>query len=156
MSFVASYARTMANARQVVMDEGVDFTPRPRRDRVIALSRRWQAAKETRRKTEEAFREAIQRAKQKHGKTRPFGQGHNTSPNTIISMVAAWHEVTVEDIMSRCRTHKVIDARHDAIAAVWLNCRIKGRGYTLPEMGRAFDGRDHSTIIHALEKRGLK
>jgi hypothetical protein len=73
----------------------------------------------------------------------------------LIGMVAAWHGLEVEDILGPRRRHPIIAARHDAIEAIYLNCRRGGRRYSLPEVGRALGNRDHTTILHALKKRGI-
>lgn len=79
-----------------------------------------------------------------------------TPARQIIAQVVAWHPgITVADVMSAIRTRTVVVARYDAIVAVYENCRMDGRRYSLPELGRAFGGRDHTTILHALRKRGI-
>lgn len=79
-----------------------------------------------------------------------------SSVRRIISKVVAWHDgVTIEDVLGKSRQYHIIPARFDAIAAAYLNCRIDGRRYSLPELGRAFGGRDHTTVLYALRQRGI-
>ncbi|MGB3898169.1 MAG: hypothetical protein WA973_06410 [Mesorhizobium sp.] len=162
MSLIVPYANTMAGAQQIVFDEGINIAPRhkTRRERVIELSRQWQIDEQRRQEAhqreQEAFREVIQRAKQKHRVERPHGaEDKGSHASEIIAMVAAWHGVEEQEIYSRSRVVKVIAARHDAIAAVYLNCRINGKRYSQPKLGRVF-GIDPTSIYHALKMRGLK
>jgi hypothetical protein len=75
-------------------------------------------------------------------------------PRAIIEQIAVWHGVGVLDVVGPSRLTAVVVARHDAIAAIYLNCRIVGRFYTTPELGRLFS-RDHTTILHVFDRRGI-
>ncbi len=70
----------------------------------------------------------------------------------IIDCVAAWHGVDRGTIVGRSRRPLHCVARHDAVAAVWTAYP----NLSLAALGRIFDGRDHTTIYHALKMRGLK
>lgn len=154
MSIIVSSARTMAGAKRIVVDEGINIAPCRKRERLIDLSRRWQ--QEQRAKRERAD-QMIRHAVRKHRRTRPHEPGNNGShPSRLIAMVAAWHDMTAGDILGGSRNKRNVAARYDAIAAVWLNCRIDGRRYSLPEVGRAFNGMDHTTVLYALRKVGVK
>ena len=70
----------------------------------------------------------------------------------IIRIVAAHHHLSVNDIVGHYRAQKFVLAR-------------TGRGpshqkanvlLSLPQIGKAFNGRDHTTIIHALKKIAQK
>lgn len=74
----------------------------------------------------------------------------------LIERVATWHLLTVKQITGKSKRDRIIEARYDAIAAVYLNCGLCGRPLTLSEIGRLFGGRNHATIWAALRKRGLK
>lgn len=76
-----------------------------------------------------------------------------TQPRILLEQVAFWHEVTVADLRGPERRFHA--ARFDAIAAVYVNCRIDGRRLSLHEIGRHFGFRDHTTILNALRRRGL-
>lgn len=67
----------------------------------------------------------------------------------LVAQVAAWHGLTPADILGLSRTLAVIEARHDAIAAVCLS--RPDMPYTV--VARVFE-RDHSSIIHAVKRRG--
>lgn len=56
-------------------------------------------------------------------------------------------DVAVKDIICDCRMTFIIPARHAAMA---LSKRLTMYGYA--EIGRRFGGRDHTTIVHAVEK----
>ena len=67
----------------------------------------------------------------------------------ILESVAARHQVTVKEIMSADRTWRVIAARHEAMADV-----VEARpDWSYPKVGRLF-GKDHTTVINALQKLG--
>lgn len=67
----------------------------------------------------------------------------------IIAQVAACHGFTVEDILGPSRKAPIIIARQDAMIEVFLH-RLD---LTLPMIGRIFH-RDHSTVVHAVKRRG--
>ncbi|MDH2313087.1 helix-turn-helix domain-containing protein [Methylobacterium brachiatum] len=67
-------------------------------------------------------------------------------PKRIIMRVAEAFGVTHADIVGESKTARVVQARWAAIAAVreaWPN-------KSLPQLGRCFGGRDHTTIMHAI------
>lgn len=69
----------------------------------------------------------------------------------IINDVAARHGLTYQDIIGASRFKNIVTARMDAIVEVH-----KARPtMSLGQLGKAFH-RDHTTILHALRKRGLK
>ena len=78
-----------------------------------------------------------------------------TRPIDLIQQVACWHGLPVSAVTGPRRTYRVIAARFDAIAAIYVNCRIAGRKLRLKELGRHFGGKNHQTIIQALKKRDL-
>lgn len=82
----------------------------------------------------------------------------------VISRVAAWHDLMPDEIVASTRSRRIVEARMDAIAAVYANCTvgrseddgtITRRPMSLPELGRIFGNRDHTTILHSLRKRGF-
>lgn len=75
-----------------------------------------------------------------------------SSPRQIIERVAAWHDLTYRDILSRDQFGHFIAARFDAIAAVQHNYPKM----SLLKLGAIFNGRDHTTILNALRKRGMR
>ncbi len=78
------------------------------------------------------------------------------SPRTplhhIIDLVARMHGCTFDAVMSRSRRRYHVVARHAAICAA----RQSRPGLSLPSLGKLFGGRDHTTILHAMRKRGFR
>lgn len=66
---------------------------------------------------------------------------------TIKEVVAKAYKVSVLDILSRRRTARVVMPRQIAMYV----CKIK-TCKSLPEIGRAFGGKDHTTVLHAIRK----
>jgi hypothetical protein len=78
--------------------------------------------------------------------------GFEPNPNArsghdIICDVSAETGVTVQQILSPCRAHNVVAARHLAIYRV----ARERPDYSSPHLGRLFH-RDHSTVLHAIRK----
>ncbi|MFB0491249.1 chromosomal replication initiation ATPase DnaA [Methylobacterium sp. OAE515] len=69
-------------------------------------------------------------------------------PRRIIAQVAVAFGLTHADVVGPSRTAPVLRARLAAIAAV----REAHPDWSLPRLGRAFGGRDHTTMLHALRK----
>ncbi|MGQ8367314.1 chromosomal replication initiator protein DnaA [Glaciecola sp. 1036] len=65
----------------------------------------------------------------------------------IIKMVADYYQIKVADILSKKRTRSVARPRQLAMA---LAKEITN--HSLPEIGNAFGGRDHTTVLHAVRK----
>ena len=65
----------------------------------------------------------------------------------IMNVVAEYYKLKVEDLKSKRRTKEVVLPRQ---VAMYL-CR-ELTGLSLPRIGDAFGGRDHSTVLHACEK----
>lgn len=172
MMFLAQAKRTMAGARQVVEDRPIDLRPAHRRQKVIAIANVWNLAKKAEEakqrqaeeqriaaEREEARLVAIQEAREAHERSGPAAsiipdvQG---SARELIGRVAAWHGLTYQDIIGRSRNRAIVEARFDAVAAVYLLRTISGRQFSLPQLGRVFGGRDHTTVLYALRQRGIK
>lgn len=151
--FAVSARRTMAGARPKVSPPN----PTIRRDNVIDMSRRWLAAQEDRRRVEAERRDGI-RARLDAVRARTTVMNiavPETDPRDLIAMVAAWHGVSVKEIMGPGRTVRVVAARLDAIVAVYRNCRCHGDVCSLANLGRMFN-RDHTTILATLQKAGIR
>jgi hypothetical protein len=67
--------------------------------------------------------------------------------NDIQKLVALHFNVRVIDILSKCRTRNVIIPRH---ISMYLCMELTPR--SLPEIGRLFGGRHHTTVLHAVRK----
>lgn len=73
----------------------------------------------------------------------------------LIAEIAEAHGISVADLMSRSRKRSCVAARHEAMVRVFLEITIGGRRLNACEVGRIFR-RDHTTILHALRKAGVK
>lgn len=69
------------------------------------------------------------------------------SVDRIIKCVALHYKVTVTDIKSARRTANVVRPRQ---VAMYLAKTMTLK--SLPEIGRRFGGRDHTTVLHAVRK----
>jgi chromosomal replication initiator protein len=65
----------------------------------------------------------------------------------IITMVAAHFDLEYIEIISERRTQRVVLPRQ---IAMWISYKNTTR--SLPEIGRKFGDRDHTTILHAVRK----
>lgn len=123
-----------------------------KRANLIDLSRRWQMQHEARQKQAQARAGALGRAVGRFAPTltsEPHRPAHE-----VIKRVAAQHRMSVKELLSPSRTHRVIAARFDAIVEVYETCRRSESRLSLSEIGRLF-GRDHTSILSALRKRGV-
>lgn len=66
--------------------------------------------------------------------------------NDIQTLVAHEWRLTVCDLLSRRRSQRLVVPRH---VAMWL--ARQATLHSLPEIGQAFGGRDHTTVMHALD-----
>lgn len=69
----------------------------------------------------------------------------------IITQTAEWHGLTYDDLTSRRRTIAFTPARHEAM---W-RCAVE-TSHSLPQIGRHFGGRDHTTILHGIKAHSRK
>ena len=65
----------------------------------------------------------------------------------IIKVVAEYYKIRVADILSKRRTRSLARPRQFAMAL----CK-ELTNHSLPEIGDAFGGRDHTTVLHACRK----
>lgn len=153
--FIACATRTMANAKPILQDNKPPRVPH-RRAKLIELASRWREEQARKQEEGSTLAQTIDSARRKHRRTRPSIRGDNgPCPRELISMVAAWHGLTYSDILGKSRAHVVIAARFDAVAAVYGQCRMDGRKYSLGELGRLFK-RDHTTALWALKRMGMR
>jgi len=152
--FAVSTRHTEAGARRIASERRTT----PRRDALIAASRAWerkqQEAAEARRR-EDAMRQAeerreaeaiqVERSVPKPRPSTPF------DARNLVARVAVWHGYTFDDVTGPSRSAPLVQARFDAIVAVATTYP----GMSLPMMGRLFK-RDHTSILSALRKRGLR
>ena len=161
---ILSTRATMAGAKQFVPDRGIDLRRGRRVEAVIALARRWnrdQANREARRRAmDEAIRRAAAREERRRRDAAALAdrvavKEDRRTPQAIIGMVAAWHGLRFDDIVGDSRVTRIVEARFDAIVAVYQNCRIGGELYSLNALGRIFR-RDHTSAHNALQQRGVR
>ncbi|MBT8141285.1 MAG: chromosomal replication initiator protein DnaA [Gammaproteobacteria bacterium] len=69
------------------------------------------------------------------------------SIENIQKTVASYFKIRVNDLTSKTRTRSIARPRQVAMALAKELTR-----HSLPEIGKAFGGRDHSTVIHAQKK----
>ena len=69
------------------------------------------------------------------------------SVNNIQKTVAEYYKIKVADLLSRRRTRSIARPRQ---VAMTLSKELTN--HSLPEIGDAFGGRDHTTVLHACRK----
>jgi chromosomal replication initiator protein len=77
----------------------------------------------------------------------PIKAEKRVTVDEIQKAVSGYFDLSVEDIVSKRRTKTVVRPRH---IAMYLAKTMTTR--SLPDIGRRFGGRDHSTVIHAVTK----
>jgi hypothetical protein len=65
--------------------------------------------------------------------------------------LARRYDVTLAEMDGDRRSIRVVQARHAAMAEIYVQCP----SISLPEIGRMFGGRDHTTVLHAVKKLGV-
>ncbi|HAM45666.1 MAG TPA: chromosomal replication initiation protein, partial [Propionibacteriaceae bacterium] len=77
----------------------------------------------------------------------PEGGETQISSTAIMTQVADYFAVTVDELCGQSRTHVLVTARQ---IAMYL-CR-ELTDLSLPKIGQLFGGRDHTTVMHADRK----
>lgn len=75
------------------------------------------------------------------------GDGHEITASTIMAQTADYFGLTLEDLTGTSRSRVLVTARQ---IAMYL-CREMTE-MSLPKIGQAFGGRDHTTVMHANRK----
>lgn len=70
-----------------------------------------------------------------------------SGPQRIIEQVASKHKVTLAEMKGQGRNQRYVKARQEAFYRIRKEC-----GYSLPEIGQLFGGRDHTTILHGIRR----
>ncbi|MBI2607337.1 MAG: chromosomal replication initiator protein DnaA [Candidatus Doudnabacteria bacterium] len=69
------------------------------------------------------------------------------SPKKIIEVVADFYNVTPEDLLKQSRKKEYVNPRQIAMYIIRKELET-----SLPSIGEFFGGRDHTTVIHAVDK----
>jgi chromosomal replication initiator protein len=77
----------------------------------------------------------------------PDGRDQEVSVQLIMDEVAAYFSLTVEELCSPSRSRQLVTARQ---IAMYLTRELTEM--SLPRIGKAFGGRDHTTVMHAKSK----
>lgn len=74
----------------------------------------------------------------------PLKEAEQTKPQKMIAEAARMYRVTVKEIMGKSRVRNIVEPR-----ALCMYILSTYSHYTLKEIGNMFNGRDHTTVIHA-------
>ncbi|NDJ77087.1 MAG: chromosomal replication initiator protein DnaA, partial [Chloroflexi bacterium] len=74
-------------------------------------------------------------------------QRRNWKLEDILEATATYHQLSLDDLVSRRRTKEVVRARHIAIYLA-----REATDASLPKIGEALGGRKHSTVLHGYNK----
>jgi chromosomal replication initiator protein len=69
------------------------------------------------------------------------------SVNEVLEATATYHQMSLDELISKRRNKEVVRARHIAIYLA-----REATSATLPQIGDALGGRDHSTVLHGYQK----
>lgn len=73
----------------------------------------------------------------------------------IVKFAAAVHDVGVDEVIhSKSRVRKLVECRHDAMAAIRARALDAGEIVSLTQIGIGLGGLDHTTVLHGLRRRG--
>ena len=72
------------------------------------------------------------------------------SHRKIIREVCDKHGLDVEHVLSDRRTRPLVEARIECYCRLYVECPEM----SLPAIGRAMGGRDHTTVLHSIRKYG--
>ena len=84
---------------------------------------------------------------ERHSRSRAHAEPKRVKIDDIQKLVASHYNISRADILSSRRTANVVRPRQ---IAMYLSKVLTLR--SLPEIGRRFGGRDHTTVLHAVRK----
>ncbi|MCP4223620.1 MAG: hypothetical protein GY773_09790 [Actinomycetia bacterium] len=67
----------------------------------------------------------------------------------IIAVAARVFNMTADQLCGHIRRKRFIKARHATVAVLREECDL-----SYPHLGAIFDGRDHTTMMHAVDRAG--
>ena len=70
----------------------------------------------------------------------------------IIRQASAYHNVSYKDVVGQTRTKGPSHVRFEAMYRIRDEILIGGQPPSLPQIGRWFSGRDHTTVLHGLRR----
>lgn len=70
---------------------------------------------------------------------------------SIVRKLAKQYGVSPREIRGECRQKHLVEIRHKAMYMAYKTGR-----YSLATIGRYFGGRDHTSILHAVQKMGRR
>lgn len=155
--YLLSSKHTMAGAKRIVADEGINIAPKRRRQSLIEMSRKWQAEQAAKKAREDQLRiqdetagmNEAERVEHLIASYREIEIATGKKPvRQIILEVAQEFGVPAAVITGINRSRRVVAVRHEAI----YRARMERPDLSLPQIGKAFGGRDHTTILHAIKK----
>jgi chromosomal replication initiation ATPase DnaA len=94
-----------------------------------------------------AERIAIMRDKHSLGATMQMSNGEPLYFERIMEIVSIYYNETKEDIRGTKRPRNLVDARH-----MFCYLSKQNTSSTLKEIGAYIGGKDHSTVLHAIDK----
>lgn len=136
--------RVWAKRKQASKPKPVEAAPVPEPVVIPLTSKCLLREADRKRRIEELERQRIA------GRQKLIQQTAQNDAKGVIARIALEMDVRIEDLLGPRRSVKLVEARHKAMIAVALE-RPK---LSLPQIGRLFN-RDHTTIIHALQKHGV-
>jgi hypothetical protein len=82
----------------------------------------------------------------------PQGNKRIVETKQVVAAIAKRYGVTFNDIIGPSRKSKIVDARYEAIVTV---AQLR-HTWSLPEIGRFFGNRDHTSILHCIKKMAVQ